>query len=120
MRKTDLGLVRNTPGMYFSHPSQLQIGRLGADCTWTTAPLSCGLSLAQQCLGSSQREGMGIQAGTCPEGEGVGCRGHRRGSAVFPGGDSLGSGCVLPVPRREAQRELRGSEESHGAGWVLA
>lgn len=43
-----------------------------------------------------------------------------RGSAVFPGGDSLGSGCVLTVLLREAQRELRGSEESQGAGWALA
>lgn len=39
---------------------------------------------------------------------------------MFPGGDSLGSGCVLTVLLREAQRELRGSEESQGAGWALA
>lgn len=39
---------------------------------------------------------------------------------MFPGGDSLGSGCVPLVLPREAQRELRGSEESQAAGWALA
>lgn len=62
----------------------------------------------------------GLSGRHMPRAGDVGCRGRCRSSAVFPGGDSLGSGCVPPVPPWEAQRELRGSEESHGAGWAPA